>query len=66
MAHTPKSIKVKVEAETSPLVAGAREFTVRAVCNYPAPLATNGGGFAGCTRDEGHEGDHELLIRWTR
>lgn len=66
MAKTPKSITVKLDTTVSPFVEGAREFTVRAVCNYPAPLATNGGGFAGCTRDEGHEGDHELLIRWAR
>ena len=35
-------------------------------CEAPAPLVANGAPFVGCSKEQGHEGDHEVTVRWAR
>jgi hypothetical protein len=40
-------------------------ITLRQDCSAPAPLVVNGGTFVGCSREQGHEGQHQVTITWS-
>lgn len=41
-------------------------MVIRRACLAPAPLVANGGAYAGCSLEVGHDGDHEIRITWSR
>lgn len=43
----------------------ARAAVLR-TCAAPAPLVANGAPYVGCTLPKDHDGEHMVVIRWTR
>ena len=39
---------------------------IRIPCGAAAPLVLNGAAFVGCSLDAGHDGPHEVTVRWER
>lgn len=56
----PKECSPVISDEATP----CDPFAIRQLCAAPAPLVVNGQGFCGCPKVKGHDGQHEVSIRW--
>jgi hypothetical protein len=62
----PLHVWMPIAYDRAKLVSTGGDFTVRVQCDQPAPLVVNGGHYAGCALDQGHEGQHSITIKWGR
>ncbi len=56
----------KPATELSPPPRGPAAGVIAVPCSAPAPVVANGITYLGCHLAKGHEGQHEVVIRWER
>lgn len=52
--------------EMATFTSAGESAVIRIPCGAAAPLVLNGAAFVGCSLDAGHNGPHEVTVRWER